>query len=845
MRNFFLISLGLIFASCTTSFEANELPRRPDATVADTAIGDVLDVADVADTVDAQDALDAIGPPLDVDLRCGIMGNPCCTMTGMECRGGMVCLGGTCQSCPGTLTACNGTCVDISTNRSHCGNCGIVCADGQSCAAGGCDLVCVSPLLRCGDRCVNPSTNPAHCSTCNASCARTNTVSLCVGGECNFVRCDSGWGDCTTSGTCDTNLTTSVLHCGACNTRCAAPHAVSDCRAGACAITSCESGWLNCDGDASNGCEVNQNTSISHCGLCGTRCSAGQICNAGSCSAPSTTVCASGTADCVMAAPDCETNTYTDVTNCGGCGIECSFSNASSVCSMGVCGLGACNAGFADCNGMATDGCEVNTRISTANCAACGRSCSPPNATGSCTNSVCRVDMCTGSWADCDNAVANGCEANTNTSADHCGACGASCNAAANATATCADGLCTRTCATGFADCNGNPSDGCEVDVRTTVSNCGACNTACALPNAVNTCMGGVCGISSCVAGFADCDGNVTNGCEVNTQTSVSSCGSCTTSCSAANTTMTCTAGTCRVASCATGWSDCDGSASNGCEVSTTSNGANCGACGRACAAGQVCSNSVCETTCAGGTTLCSASCVNLQSDARNCGGCGRVCVGASRASAVCVSGVCNIACDPGFADCNGVRTDGCEIDLRTDVNRCGSCSTVCPTYANSSASCASGVCTFACRSSFANCDGNPANGCEVDLRSNVAHCGVCGTNCARPNAAVACTSSVCTGFCNAGYANCDGINSNGCEVPLGTDVNNCGACGNRCVARSNATVMCVSRVCRFTCNSTFGNCDGESSNGCEIDLNTSPRNCGTCGTRCSLTQRCVLGVCR
>jgi hypothetical protein len=48
--------------------------------------------------------------------------------------------------------------------------------------------------------------------------------------------------------------------------------------------------------------------------------------------------------------------------------------------------------------------------------------------------------------------------------------------------------------------------------------------------------------------------------------------------------------------------------------------------------------------------------------------------------------------------------------------------------------------------------------------------------------------------MCAAGRGDCDGMPANGCEVNLSSDDNNCGMCGIVCVAPDND---CRSYVCR------------------------------------------------
>ena len=80
--------------------------------------------------------------------------------------------------------------------------------------------------------------------------------------------------------------------------------------------------------------------------------------------------------------------------------------------------------------------------------------------------------------------------------------------------------------------------------------------------------------------------------------------------------------------------------------VDTATDVANCGACGTACAAGQVCSAGTCATTCQTGLNACGGSCRDLQTDAANCGACGTAC----GPGQYCTAGVCG--CPPGMAHC-------------------------------------------------------------------------------------------------------------------------------------------------------------------------------------------------
>lgn len=90
-------------------------------------------------------------------------------------------------------------------------------------------------------------------------------------------------------------------------------------------------------------------------------------------------------------------------------------------------------------------------------------------------------------------------------------------------------------------------------------------------------------------------------------------------------------------------------------------------------------------TTCSGlscqaGLTNCSGVCTNLDTDENNCGGCGQAC----GAGELCVGGACSLSCQAGLTSCGGV----CR-DLNTDPNNCGACGAAC----GAEQSCSAGLC--------------------------------------------------------------------------------------------------------------------------------------------------------
>jgi hypothetical protein len=200
--------------------------------------------------------------------------------------------------------------------------------------------------------------------------------------------------------------------------------------------------------------------------------------------------------------------------------------NAFPVCSLGTCGS-TCRPGFGECDGNEANGCEESLATSTLHCGSCGRTCVVPNASAACAASTCAIASCNAGFADCNMSPGDGCEVNTNTTVTSCGSCGRGC-AVANGTAGCAGGACTvAACSVGFGNCNGSAADGCEVNLLSTVASCGSCGRACAVANGTAGCAAGACTVAACNAGFANCNASATDGCEVNLRTDVNNCGAC------------------------------------------------------------------------------------------------------------------------------------------------------------------------------------------------------------------------------------------------------------------------------------------------------------------------------
>jgi len=110
-------------------------------------------------------------------------------------------------------------------------------------------------------------------------------------------------------------------------------------------------------------------------------------------------------------------------------------------------------------------------------------------------------------------------------------------------------------------------------------------------------------------------------------------------------------------------------------------------------------------------------------------------------------------------------------------------------------------------------------------------------------NGQFVCNNGAASLVCNTGFGSC--LSSGACDTLITNDSQNCGGCGNVCPAVANGTPGCNNSSCTIAaCNTGFGNCDGNMSNGCEVNLMSTAAHCGACGTTCGVNESCQNGAC-
>jgi hypothetical protein len=208
---------------------------------------------------------------------------------------------------------------------------------------------------------------------------------------------------------------------------------------------------------------------------------------------------------------------------------------------------------------------------------------------------------------------------------------------------------------------------------------------------------------------------------------------------------------------------------------------------------------------CPTGDLTCNGQCV--PNNTKNCGSCSHDCTNlphvSGGVSCDTASGACSFpasSCAPGWADCNGNPEDGCETAISTAQN-CGGCGVVCgPSDPVCQGSSGSYSCVTGCAPMQSLC-----NGSCVDTNTDPSDCGKCGVACpGTANGQPACTGGACGITCNAGYTQCGTACFN-----LATDPSNCGSCGYVCAGVPNGQPTCVNSTCGIVCDAGYLLCNG------------------------------------
>ena len=224
--------------------------------------------------------------------------------------------------------------------------------------------------------------------------------------------------------------------------------------------------------------------------------------------------------------------------------------------------------------------------------------------------------------------------------------------------------------------------------------------------------------------------------------------------------------------------------------------------------------------------TNASPYCANTQTDNANCGTCAHAC----GSGEVCNAGLCTLACGA-LSTCTPTNASPYCANVQTDNANCGACGHACP----SGQVCSAGACTITC-GGLSTCSPTNASPYCANLQTDGANCGTCGHGCA---AGQSCMSGSCQATCASNEDVCGGTCTNTTYDP-----NNCGACGTTC-AFPQGSAACLGGNCVLAgCSTGYLDCNHDSTDGCEVNKNTSAANCGACGAACALGETCNSGIC-
>lgn len=327
-----------------------------------------------------------------------------------------------------------------------------------------------------------------------------------TGNQCVQRECPKPWATCPGSnGLCTTDTSRDARNCGACANVCPRPayvmHASALCAGAKCELA-CNELYADCNTTMTDGCETATATDPKNCGACGITCKEGELCWRGACGCPN------GYTQC---GTEC-LKLDSDIDNCGSCGSLCrapaSNTDPAWTCGPGVtpphtgwtCATAACKLlckpGFGDCNdAFCSDGCEIDLASDPLNCGTCGHACT---AGQTCGGGTC---LCPEGTTRCGDRCVDLAVDPLN-----CGSCGMRCPGPRAGTTSgggspgCTGGTCTYVCFPGYADCDDVVYNGCEANLSNDQLHCGSCTTKCNV-QAGQPCVTGQCLTRECDAG--------------------------------------------------------------------------------------------------------------------------------------------------------------------------------------------------------------------------------------------------------------------------------------------------------------------------------------------------------
>lgn len=149
---------------------------------------------------------------------------------------------------------------------------------------------------------------------------------------------------------------------------------------------------------------------------------------------------------------------------------------------------------------------------------------------------------------------------------------------------------------------------------------------------------------------------------------------------------------------------------------------------------------------------------------------------------------------------------------------------------------CSEGQCAYKQLAEGSACTGEDP--CLLDAKCDAqGSCQGTQKDCAAPNTKGAtCVPGTgeCQGYtCESGFRDCnDDMRKDGCETSVSSNPDHCGDCNKTCKDAAHMQATCTNGSCKRTCDSGWGNCDGDVANGCERRLGRA--TCDESGTNTS-----------